>query len=120
MRALFRAPFGEVSRFDNNGSTAYTFDLVVLNGGEGVGEGVEALEVAHSLNFINGRNAVGSGRVLLCSNFHWLVDENTWHGGTLLRGGHNSNAELLRNLVAIASARAISPSGQAARDDGVM
>lgn len=120
MRALLRGPFGEVSRFDNNGSTAYTFDLAVLNGGAGVGEGVEALEVTHSLHFINGRSAVGSGHVLLCSNFHWLVDENTWHGGTLLRGGHNSNAELLRNLAAIACARAISPSAQAAREDGVM
>ena len=56
---------------------------------------------------LEGAPAVGAGRVLLCSNFHWLVDGSGWNGGYLDGGARESscdNAALLRNLAAIACA----------------
>ena len=39
----------------------------------------------------------GAGRVLVCSNYHWLADPSHWMGGTLFEG---ANLPLLHNFVA--------------------
>ena len=40
---------------------------------------------------------VSKGRVLVCSNFHWLCDRSHWMGGTF---GIWDNQRLLLNFVA--------------------
>ena len=43
----------------------------------------------------------GRGRVLVCSNLHWLADEEHWNGGLYLEG---MNLPLLHNFVTSAVA----------------
>jgi hypothetical protein len=97
MRALLHGPFGRVVTWGNEGSTEYELDPHVL------GAEPSAFRIFPQLHFINGAPAVGLGRVLLCSNFHWLVGEGAWQGGLLLGPGL-SNGTLLQNLAAIACA----------------
>lgn len=47
--------------------------------------------------FPPGKPATRKGRVLVCSNYHFLADSNYWNGGTLRRG---DNARLLLNFLA--------------------
>jgi hypothetical protein len=100
-RALLRGPFGAVRAWGNVGDTAYGLDAAVL------GAEPSEFRLADRLHWFEGAPAVGAGRVLLCSNFHWLVDGSGWTGGYLdggAREGSCDNAALLRNLAAIACA----------------
>ena len=54
-----------------------------------------------------GSSAAQKGRVLVCSNYHWLVDASYWNGGTFRRG---DNARLLLNFLAGAVAARVNPS----------
>ena len=54
-----------------------------------------------------GSPAAQKGRVLVCSNYHWLADACYWNGGTLQRG---DNARLLLNFLAGAVAARVNPS----------
>lgn len=101
--ALLRGPFGVPRSWANEGSTDYALDPRQLGMASPL-EVAQRFELAPHLHFINGRPVVGSGRVLLCSNFHWLVDRRGWHGGSLELSGQNDNAVLLRNLCAVACA----------------
>ena len=107
MRALLRGPFGAVRAWANEGSTHYDLDHAIL------GAHPPSFTLAPHLHFINGARATGGGRVLLCSNFHWMIDERGWHGGLLGARDDspfaNDNETLWRNLAAIACAPQLAP-----------
>ena len=49
----------------------------------------------------------GKGRVLVCSNYHWLCDAHYWNGGFIEEA---NNRRLLLNLIAAGVAARVRPS----------
>lgn len=56
--------------------------------------------------FPPGKPLSRKGRVLVCSNYHFLADSNYWNGGTIRRG---DNARLVLNFLAGAVAARVAP-----------
>ena len=56
--------------------------------------------------FPPGKMATGKGRVLVCSNYHWLADVSYWNGGKIRRG---DNSRILLNFLAAAVAARVDP-----------
>ena len=52
----------------------------------------------------------GRGRVLVCSNYHWLCDASYWNGGTFSNG--EDQKALLLNFIAGALAARVGKVGE--------
>ena len=85
--------FGDVAHFVNVGESVFTVNPEAFLLGA-----VQLVTRRGQLNLLEQRRATlvwypprtpvtGKGRILVCSNLHWLVNSNYWIGGTLTLGG---------------------------------
>ena len=90
-------PFGAVRELCNVGESLFhTTHLAYERGAVKLTAG--GLDFSTLVYYPPGCEASGEGRVLLCSNYHWLCDGRHWMGGFF--GSHEGGRRLLLNLVA--------------------
>lgn len=110
-RGLLDGPFGAVGIFSNCGETRFlakpeVFEdygasrLVLQARGARLLSSPPVEPNSDTLLFYppSERGVTGKGRVLLCSNYHWLADAGYWEGGTFLNS--SDNRALLLNFIA--------------------
>ena len=106
-RLLEHGPFGAPNRFVNHGESLFDVtpeafekgatQLVCSSGRRNLlADGVATL-VWYPPNDSE-QGVTGKGRILVCSNFHWLCDRSHWMGGTFSL--ETDNQRLLLNFVA--------------------
>merc|ERR1711879_763580 len=85
MRMLLTGPFGKPVHFVNTGESrfrilegAIRFGAVQLT--EHQGDDLATLVFYPPRSVAHG-GVTGKGRVLVCSNYHWLADAGHWNGG---------------------------------------
>lgn len=111
-RDLLEGPFGALTLFTNCGETRFlakpeAFEdygaVRLVTQGRGTRLLTEQLAEPTSDTLLfyppntSQRGVTGKGRVLLCSNYHWLADADYWNGGTFTMNNHKY---LLLNFIA--------------------
>ncbi len=107
-------PFGQVKTLTNQGETlfqitndAYNLGAIPLTKRYGEKNLINE-QLGHLVFFppadLDGQERKRHGRILVCSNYHWLCDRDHWNGGFLANEEQNSSKVLLLNFIASAVA----------------
>jgi hypothetical protein len=129
-RLTVRGPYGSVSMVPNTGDTPFRVPDEAFERGA-----VQLTRKYQQCNLLEQRRGTwlfwpprpvesggltGRGRVLLCSNYHWLCDPSHWNGGFFVNdgkvwGGGDPKAFLLNFIAGALAARTGSASPSAAQ-----
>lgn len=75
---LLAGPFGQPAHFINMGESNFRVLPDAMQFGA---VGLASKLVFYPPRLLSHGGVTGKGRVLVCSNFHWLADPNHWNGG---------------------------------------